>query len=442
MFIDRIGLEKRLVFSMTMLAGGLGMIGSASAQEGRTAGARPLTAAQKAAGWCILFDGSDTSAWRAYKGTAFPQKGWTVSDGCLRTVPTEGAVDIVTVDEFGDFELVLEWAVAAKSNSGIMFRCTEDRDATWQSGPEIQILDDAGHGAAADAPHSAGALYDLYSPSASKVLRPVGEFNEARLRLRDGVFQHWLNGVKLIECRVDDAEFAKRVASSKFAAYPGFGTHAQGRFALQHHGGDVRFRNIRARDLSAPMPGEVRLFNGRDMSGFKAVLPDGGTMEDVWAVRDGILVCKGNPVGYIRTEKEFTNYVLKLDWRFNPVTRQAGNSGVLLRMIGADKVWPRSVEAQLESGNAGDFWNIDEFPMKAAPERTNGRNTKKTHFNERPVGEWNEYEIIVDHSTVTLIVNGEVLNEAWDVQEVPGRIGLQSEGAEIHFRNIRLAPIP
>ena len=155
----------------------------------------------------------------------------------------------------------------------------------------------------------------------------------------------------------------------------------------------------------------------------------------------GVLICLGQPIGYIRTEKQYTNYVLKVEWRFNPVTKKAGNSGVLLRTQEPDKVWPKSVEAQLESGNAGDFWNIDEFQMKTDPARLKGRNTKHTHSAERPIGEWNEYEIIVDHGRITLMVNGDVLNEAWDVAEIPGTICLQSEGAEIHFGDVRLAPI-
>jgi len=131
--------------------------------------------------------------------------------------------------------------------------------------------------------------------------------------------------------------------------------------------------------------------------------------------------------------------VLRLQWKFDPAT--PGNSGVLLRMIGEDKVWPKSVEAQLESGNAGDFWNIDEYQMKTAKDRLNGRNTKHTHANERPLGEWNDYEIIVDGGKVTLIVNGEVVNEATDVAQNAGKICLQAEGVPIWFRRVRLAEI-
>ena len=119
-------------------------------------------------------------------------------------------------------------------------------------------------------------------------------------------------------------------------------------------------------------------------------------------------------------------------------------AGVLVRMVGDDKVWPKSVEAQLQSGSAGDFWNIDEFTMTVDKSRTNGRNTKKLATAspvERPLGEWNEYEIIVNQGDVILKVNGQELNRATDVEQVPGFICLQSEGAEIHFRNVRIVEL-
>lgn len=400
-----------------------------------------LTAAEQAAGWRSLFDGKTTQNWRGYKKPGFPEKGWLVEDGSLRCQAGGGGGDIITVDQFGDFELTLEWKVSEKANSGIMYRVAEKHDAAWQTGPEYQILDDAGHGAKPTDMHAAGSLYDLYAPAPEKVSKPAGQFNQTRILLRDGLLQHWLNGVKIVECRTDTQEWKDKIAASKFASYEGFGVLPKGHIALQDHGNDVWFRNIRVRDLSAPLPKEVKLFNGKDMTGWVAHLDGNGKLEDVWSVKDGMIICKGNPAGYIRTTADYTNYVLKLEWRFSPVTKQAGNSGVLLRVQAPDKVWPKSVEAQLQSANAGDFWNIDEFAMKTAPERLNGRNTKKTHFAERPLGEWNEYEIIVDHAKITLNVNGETLNEAWDVGELPGKIALQSEGAEIHFRNIRLAPI-
>jgi hypothetical protein len=193
--------------------------------------------------------------------------------------------------------------------------------------------------------------------------------------------------------------------------------------------------------------GEIRLFNGKDFTGWTYHLNDPNVkMEEVWSIdpSEGILICKGRPAGYIRTVDDYTNYVLRLEWRFNPVTKRAGNSGVLLRVVGPDKVWPRSVEAQLQSGAAGDFWLIDGSPLDTPKERVDPRAARhrlRTHTNEKPIGEWNEYEITCDGGKVTLKVNGEVLNEGTNAEEIPGKIALQSEGSEIHFRNIRLTPI-
>jgi hypothetical protein len=400
-----------------------------------------LTSAERAAGWKLLFDGSTTGGWHGYRRDAFPAGGWIVEDGCLKVLAGQGGGDIVTNDEFGDFELSLEWKAAPKANSGIIYRVAETQDYPWRTGLEYQILDDAGHGMSPDDAHSAGAMYDLCAPIATKSLRPAGEFNHARVRVKDNVVEHWLNGVRVVRCPITGSEWTARIAGSKFKETPGFGGQPRGRIALQEHGDTVWFRNIKVRNLDQPMPGEVALFDGSSLRGWTHHLEPAGAMSDTWSVSDGILICSGHPAGYIRTEQDFVNYVLKLEWRFNPVTRQAGNSGVLLRLIGPDKVWPRSVEAQLHSENAGDFWNIEDFQMRTDPARTNGRNTKKLAMAENPVGEWNEYEIIVDGPTITLFVNGQKVNEAWDVAAVPGKVALQSEGAEIQFRNVRLAPI-
>jgi len=192
---------------------------------------------------------------------------------------------------------------------------------------------------------------------------------------------------------------------------------------------------------------EIELFNGKDFCGWTYFLADPKLkMEDVWSIDgdEGIIICKGEPAGYIRTVANFTNYILKLEWRWSPVKKQAGNSGVLLRMVGPDKIWPKSYEAQLQSGNAGDFWLIDGVKLNSAPERINknaSTNRLKMRAMEKPVGEWNEYEIIVDGDHIVLKINGQVVNEGTGAEVTPGKIVLQSEGGEIHFRNIRLTPI-
>jgi len=187
---------------------------------------------------------------------------------------------------------------------------------------------------------------------------------------------------------------------------------------------------------------EVVLFNGKDLSGWTCYLRGSDAkMEDVWSVADGVLRSKGRPIGYLKTKTKYTNYILKVQWRW-PEGTQGGNSGVLLRVVGPDLVWPKSIEAQLAAGYAGDIWNIGKFPMKVDPQRTRGRNTRKMKpASEKPRGQWNQYEIILKGGDLTLKVNGVVQNTATEVEEVSGAIALQSEGAPIEFRDIRLIPL-
>jgi len=189
----------------------------------------------------------------------------------------------------------------------------------------------------------------------------------------------------------------------------------------------------------------VRIFNGKDTTGWKAFVPDlskdGKDPMSVWSVADGVLQCAGRPIGYIQTEALYDNYVLELKWRFDPAKGE-GNSGVLLRTVGDDVVWPKSMEAQLHSKNAGDFWNIGKYTATVDAGRTNDRHTAKKHpTNEKPLGEWNKYRIVVNGGDIELWVNGLMQNVATGVEANKGRIALQSEGAFIEFRNIVLMKI-
>ena len=194
-------------------------------------------------------------------------------------------------------------------------------------------------------------------------------------------------------------------------------------------------------------PKEIMLFNGKTLDGWKHRFPAraSGKMEDTWNVADGVLACTGRPVGYLMTEKKYTNYVMRLEWRW-PKGGKPGNNGVLLRLQGGEHfhndVWPQSIEAQLANRNAGDIFTIGKFPFKTDPARLSGRRTAKLKpSNEKPQGQWNEYEIILKGPNLTLKVNGEVQNTATEVEVIAGPIGLQSEGAPIEYRNIRLVEL-
>ena len=190
-----------------------------------------------------------------------------------------------------------------------------------------------------------------------------------------------------------------------------------------------------------PIPWEV-LYNGKNLDGWKPFLSDAkADPAKTWFVNDTILCCTGTPVGYLATMGEYKDYELEVEWRFNP-QKGAGNSGVLLRVQQKDEVWPKSLEAQLNSGDAGDIWNIGNFPAKVDPARTEGRRTKKMgRCAEGPIGSWNQYRIIVDGGRVELYVNGELQNQASDVEHVAGRVALQSEGSWIEFRMVRIRPL-
>jgi len=170
---------------------------------------------------------------------------------------------------------------------------------------------------------------------------------------------------------------------------------------------------------------------------------------DVWRVDGEVIVCKGAPKGYLATRAEFRDFVLTLQWRWPPEGKP-GKGGVLLRTTGPDKLWPKSLEAQLNWPDAGDFWGLDGFELTGPPERSESLDHPKfgklTHFSktraaEKPPGEWNRYEIVARGDTVTLKINGQMVNRATGCERAPGKIVLTAEGDEIHFRCIELTPI-
>ena len=203
------------------------------------------TASDSQPGWTVLFDGSGTSAWRGFKKTDLPS-GWQVVDGALTRVGLGG--DIITRDQFGDFELELEWKLAPKGNSGIMFRVTEADSNTYRTGPEMQVLDDAGHQDGKNRLTSAGSNYALHAALAG-VVKPVGEWNQVRLVVRGAHVEHWLNGQKVVEYELWSPDWEAKVKASKFVEWPGYGRAKRGHIALQDHGDWVAYRNIRIREL-------------------------------------------------------------------------------------------------------------------------------------------------------------------------------------------------
>jgi hypothetical protein len=211
-------------------------------------GTAPMTARQaaadKAAGWRPLFDGTTLTGWRGYRTPA--AAGWAAVDGTLARTGPGG--DLMTVDEFGDFELELEWKVGPGGNSGVIYRVATGPDQPWHTGPEMQVLDNTRHADGKNPLTSAGSNYAVHAP-VKDVTRPVGEWNAARLVLRGAHVEHWLNGVKLLEYELWSPDWEARVKASKFATLPGYGRAKRGHLVLQDHNDPVWYRNIRVRPL-------------------------------------------------------------------------------------------------------------------------------------------------------------------------------------------------
>jgi type 1 glutamine amidotransferase len=207
-----------------------------------------LTAAEKSAGWTLLFDGSSAAGLKGYKQDKMPDKGWTVTDGILRHLPGAGGGDICTVSEYGDFEFACDWRCTPGANSGIIYRATEDHDNCWETGREMQILDNDKHNDGRKPKTRAGTMYDLF-PTAAEVCRPAGEWNHAKVVCKGTHIEHWLNGIKVVEIDTAADAYKQALAASKFTSMPDFGTRMKGHICLQDHGDEVWFRDIKVRDL-------------------------------------------------------------------------------------------------------------------------------------------------------------------------------------------------
>ena len=210
-----------------------------------------LTAAEKSAGWKLLFDGTSLDGWHNFKKQGV-KPGWQVKDGALTCVDPHTAGDIVTTEKFGAFELQLDFKMGEGANSGIMYHVTEEGGAAWATGPEIQLEDNP---KAAD-PQKCGWLYGLYKPAddpkTGKPLdatKPAGEWNHLRVVISPKGCLHEVNGVKYVEYVIGSEDFNKRVAASKFGRMPKFAKADTGLVALQGDHGQVAFRNIKIRPL-------------------------------------------------------------------------------------------------------------------------------------------------------------------------------------------------
>ena len=193
--------------------------------------------------WKSLLTKDAATTWRGYRQQTLPD-GWQVLDGAFTRTGRGG--DIITRDEFTDFELILEYHLAPGANSGVFFRVTEDDPVIWHEAPEIQVIDNARTDLLPE--QTSGANYDLHAPTRDAT-KPAGQWNELRILVHGNHVEHWVNGTKVIEYELGSDDWKKRVQASKFKEYPRFGTARRGHIGLQDHGDRVAYRNIRIREL-------------------------------------------------------------------------------------------------------------------------------------------------------------------------------------------------
>lgn len=205
-----------------------------------------LSPEERSDGWRLLFDGVTTAQWRGYRAETFPD-GWVIEGDALHRAAPAG--DIITREQFEDFELRLEWKVDdGPGNSGIFFRVSEDHEHVWETGPEMQVLNNAVHPDGRSPETAAGSNYALHAPPRD-LTRPVGEWNEVRILVQGAHVELWLNGEQAAEYELWTDDWERRVAASKFATMPRYGRNQRGHIALQDHGDPVWYRNIKVREL-------------------------------------------------------------------------------------------------------------------------------------------------------------------------------------------------
>ncbi|WP_129715784.1 DUF1080 domain-containing protein [Pedobacter sp. SYP-B3415] len=233
---------KKKIYVFLALAAG--MVASASAQN-------TLTAKEKSAGWELLFNGKDLSGWRMFKNK--PADCWEAVDGTLhckgsKTDKSDLRADVITNAKYEDFELSIDWKLGAQGNSGILYRVTEDYDRTYLSGPEYQLIDDDNFPGKLEPWQKTGANYAINPPLVSAA-KPIGQWNNTKIIVKDNHVQHWLNGKLTAEYTFGSEDWKKKKAEGKWKNAEGYGMSPEGHIALQDHGAGVWFKNIKVRKI-------------------------------------------------------------------------------------------------------------------------------------------------------------------------------------------------
>jgi len=371
-------------------------------------------------GWVLLFDGKTTNGWRNFKQNSI--SGWEVQDGNLVGLGKGGDLggDIITNEQFEDFELCFEWAIEEAGNSGVLYRVLEAGYPTvYATGPEFQVLDDIGYPNPLKEEQKTGANYAMHV-AINKTLKPSGEFNTSKIIIKNGKVEHWLNGKEIVSYELWTDDWKNRVQASKWKNYPGYGLANKGYISLQDHGSVVKYRNIKIKDLTEK---GIPLFNGKNIDGWKIH----GT--ELWYVENGHLICESGPdnkYGYLATTGTYKDFILRLRFK----QEADGNSGVFFRSsLDGTKISGWQVEVApkgydsggiYESYGRGWLWQIPDDREGVLIEN-----------------EWNDLVIKVVGDRVMVWLNNELMTDLTDdkIGKADGVIALQiHDGGGIKVR--------
>ncbi len=392
-----------------------------------------LTPEEIADGWQLLFDGQTLDGWKDYNGTALTQP-WHVVDGCIQAKGegSDASGYIVTAKQYENFEISWDWKLQKGGNSGMLFHVVERPQyaVPYITGPEYQLIDDAGFPDPLEPWQKLGVDYAMYLPDLSNVtVNPPGQWNNSKIVFDNGHVEFWMNGVKTIEYEAWTDDWFARKNSGKWNNAPEYGLAHKGVFCLQDHGYPASFRNIKVKELPSKSK-EVVLFNGTDLAGWDVY----GT--ELWYVKDGLLYCESGPdkqYGYLATREYYDNFDLTVEFK----QEADGNSGVFIRSFIEEgvKVNGWQVEVAPKGHDTGGIYeSYGRGWLVQIPEE------KENVLKEK---DWNTLRIKVQGDNITTWLNGEEMVNLNDekIGAGQGRIALQIHdggGIKVAWRNLKL----
>jgi hypothetical protein len=424
-------MRRTNLFFVTAVAGYLLLTGGTVSVQADDDGFSPLFPGDSLAGWKI----SDWSDLRTPQKV--PGQAWKIEDGVLYGLNKR--TWIVSPKEYGDFVLKLETKISRASNGGIGLRFPLEGDPAYK-GMEIQVVDhDVYYRGGTEPKQRTGSIYDEIAAEDS--VKPPGQWNSWEITARGSRITIVLNGETVIDADLSGHSEARQQKGPPLAERP-----LKGHIGFQNLSGTITLRNIMIKELDGAEEQFVSLFNGRNLDGWVNV----NCAPETWTVREGMIICSGVPTGVMRTEKQYENYVLELEWRH---MKKGGNAGLFIHsgdLPVTGKPFTRAIEVQILDGrNTGSYTSHgDVFGIQGAtmtPDKLHPNGWMRSLPSERrcnPAGQWNHYRVESRNGTIELAVNGKVVTRAYHANPRKGYICLESEGGLVHFRNIRICELP